>query len=319
MCDRQTDVTAALRERQSELDSAERTIRKGEERKFGLRRRPPIDDSISVVTEQSEQEHRHPSVHTIHRVGSEKVVCSVSSMKMSKMFMSPILSRKSLHSAAAAAASSPRMGGRRRSSRNEDELGLIATRCGKGFCGTGCVKTCATSLTRNSRNHVQNSLLHLPSTQSDRRRAELHRERQRRLLVVLRLRSLLLFPGARGRLRPTQAQVQTDAQQSEPQSNNPFFDLNILMRVSNCPPPPPQVDCGRRGPSKASSPHCTRSKALSRSLMLWAPTRAFLLPSLITRWAGWKPFLPIWQHAVGTRRLKARCKAAPYSALRKMK
>ena len=51
---------------------------------------------------------------------------------MSKMFMSPILSRKSLHSAAAAAASSPR-GGRRRSSRNEDELGLIATRCGKEF------------------------------------------------------------------------------------------------------------------------------------------------------------------------------------------
>ena len=60
--------------------------------------------------------------------------CSVLSVKMSKMFMSPILSRKSLHSAAAAAASSPRMGGRRRSSRNEDELGLIATRC-----GTGCV------------------------------------------------------------------------------------------------------------------------------------------------------------------------------------
>ena len=128
---------------------------------------------------------------------------------------------------------------------------------------------------------------HLPSTQSDRRRAELHRERQRRLLVVLRLRPLLLFPGARGRLRPAQAQVKADAQQSEPQPNNLSFDLNILMRVSKCPPsPPPQVDCGRRGPSKASSPHCTRSKALSRSLMLWAPTRAFLLPSLITRWDG---------------------------------
>ena len=44
---------------------------------------------------------------------------------MSKLFMSPILSRKS-HSAAAA--SSPRGG--RRSSRNEDERDLIATRCG---------------------------------------------------------------------------------------------------------------------------------------------------------------------------------------------
>ena len=51
---------------------------------------------------------------------------------MSKMFMSPILSRKS-HSSAV---SSPRGG--RRSSRNEDERDLIATRCGREFrdmCG----------------------------------------------------------------------------------------------------------------------------------------------------------------------------------------
>ena len=138
MCDRQTDVTAALRERQSELDSAERSER--EKRGSSVFVHPPlsvavVDDSISVVTEQSEKYidiDIHPSTRFIQRVGSEKVVCSVLSVKMSKMFMSPILSRKSLHSAAAAAASSPR-GGRRRSSRNEDELGLIATRCGTGF------------------------------------------------------------------------------------------------------------------------------------------------------------------------------------------
>ena len=128
-----------------------------------------------------------------------------------------------------------------------------------------------------------------PSAQSDRRRAELHRERQRRLLVVLRLRPLLLFPGARGRLRPAQAQVQADAQQSEPQPNNLFFDLNILMRVANCAPGLPSSS-SRLRPEGAfkrilASLHKIQS-SFKKPNALGACARAFLLPSLITRWDG---------------------------------
>ena len=63
--------------------------------------------------------------------------------KMSKMFMSPILSRKS-HSSSAVG--SPRGGRGRRSSRNEDERDLIATRCGGEFRDTGCDTFCLLKL-----------------------------------------------------------------------------------------------------------------------------------------------------------------------------
>ena len=64
MCDRQTDVTAALRERQSELDSAERSER--EKRGSSVFVHPPlsvVDDSISVVTEQSEKKNIDFDIH----------------------------------------------------------------------------------------------------------------------------------------------------------------------------------------------------------------------------------------------------------------
>ena len=175
-------------------------------------------------------------------------------------------------------------------------------------------------MTSHSRNRLQNSA---PlSTQSDRRRAELHCERERRLLV-LRLRPLLLLlSGARGRLRPAQVQVQADAQQSEPQPNNLFFDLNILMRVSNCPLLLVLLET-RLAPSWARGTF--KSIFASTHKIQSSFKKPYAAPSFSRhllqdgRDGTWKPFLPIWQHAVGTRRLKARCKAAPYSALRKMK